>query len=290
MSALTTAAREVDLIWIAPPAAAARLVEDLDELRAIHAKEPWRVRVTPQGEAAFLARWREHLDHLAVLGLWCREDRVGPLVADLERVARDHGFGRLLGPLVPEEHAPPFLAGGLTVLERVLVLRLERPARACPRAEAPAGVTVRPATPRDLEGVIAVDAGAFDDFWRYDEASLRRYAAAERLAVAEREGRIIGYTLAMVRGGEGTLGRLAVAGGERGRGTGRLLVCEAVAWMAGEGARAVMLSTQEHNTASRRLYGALGFRELPGVLVATISGPLDDQDRSGSIGCHSAGS
>jgi ribosomal protein S18 acetylase RimI-like enzyme len=275
MSAATTPAREADLVWIAPAAAAARLVEDLDELRAIHAKEPWRVRVTPQGEAVFLARWREHLDYCAVLGLWCRADRVPPLVADLERVARDMGFGHLLGPLVPEEYASPYLAGGLTVLERVLVLRLERPARVRPRAEAPVGVTARPATPRDLEGVIAVDAGAFDDFWRYDEASLRRYAVAERLSVAEREGRIIGYTLATVRGGEGTLGRLAVAGAERGRGCGRLLACEAVAWMAGERARAVTLSTQEHNTASRRLYGALGFRELPGALVAMISDPLD---------------
>lgn len=290
MSACTTPAHEADLVWIAPAAAAAHLVGDLNELRAIHAKEPWRVRVTSQGEAAFLARWREHLDYCAVLGLWCREDRVAPLITDLERVARDRGFGRLLGPLVPEEYAPPYLASGLTVLERVLVLRLERPARACPRAQAPTGVTARPATPRDLEGVIAVDAGAFDDFWRYDEASLRRYAAAERLAVAERGGRIIGYTLATVRGGEGTLGRLAVAGGERGRGCGRLLVCEAVAWMAGEGVRAVTLSTQEHNAASRGLYGALGFRKLPGALVATISGPLDDQDRSGSMECHSAGS
>lgn len=275
MRACTTAAGDTDLVWIAPAAAAGRLVDGLDELRAIHAEEPWRVRVTPQGEAAFLARWREHLDYCAVMGLWCRQDRVAPLVADLGRVARERGFGRLLGPLVPEECAPPYLAAGLTVLERVLVLRLERPARARPRADAPTGVTARPATLHDLDGVIAVDAGAFDDFWRYDEASLRRYAAAERLAVAEREGRIIGYTLATVRGGEGTLGRLAVAAGERGRGTGSLLAGEAVAWMAGEGARAVTLSTQEHNIASRRMYRALGFRELPGALVATISGPLD---------------
>jgi GNAT superfamily N-acetyltransferase len=266
-------ARDSDLIWIAPAAAAARLVGGLDELRAIHAAEPWRVRVTGSGDACLLVRWREHLDHLAVSGLWCPPVRVPAFVSDLAGVARDHGYGRLLGPLVPEEHLAPYRAAGLEVYQRVAVLRLDRP-RSCRGTGRPVPVTVREATSRDVRGIIAVDAEAFDEFWRYDEASLRRYATTERLALAEKGDRVIGYTLAAVRGGEGTLGRLAVVESERGRGVGGALVFEAVSWMVREGARSVTLSTQEHNRASRRLYASLGFRELPGTLAATMSAPL----------------
>jgi [ribosomal protein S18]-alanine N-acetyltransferase len=273
MRVVSAPARRSELAWIAPAAASARLVEGLEELSAIHAAEPWRVRVTANGDSCLLSRWREHLDLLAVSGLWCPPERVPGFVADLMCVAGEHGYGRLLGPMVSAENLPPYLAAGLEVYQRVAVLRLDRP-RSCQPAAEPAPAEVRPAGPRDLRGVIAVDAGAFDDFWRYDSASLRRYAERERLAVAEKDSRVIGYTLAAVRGGDGTLGRLAVVQSERGRGVGRALICEAVTWMVREGARSVTLSTQEHNMASRKLYTSLGFRELPGMLSATISAPL----------------
>lgn len=282
MTGITRPATVAELAWVAPPAVRSRLVDDVAELVAIAAAEPWRVRVTDRGEAALLDRWRTHLDDCAVLGLWCSPRRVPVLMTDLADVARDLGFGRLLGPLVPEDAARPYLDAGLHVIERVLVLRLDRPsfARAAAR-EVSSGVTIREATLDDLPAIVALDAAAFEPFWHYDVRILTRLMHTDRVAVAEKDARIIGYTLATARGGDGSLGRLAVAGEWRGRGIGRALAAEAVAWIDAQGARTIVLSTQETNALSRALYRGMGFREMPDVLVACATAPfaLPDMER-----------
>ena len=273
MSGITREATAADLPWVAPAALHAHLVADTGELVVIAESEPWRVRVTGRGEAAFLGRWREHLDDLAVLGLWCAPARVPLLVADLIEVARAQGFGRLLGPLVPESQAGPYLHAGLRVVERVDVLRLEHPARVAVTPP-PAGVTIRDAGPADLDAIARIDRASFPAFWHYDDTQIARLLSTGRGAVAEGGGHVIGYTLATVSGGESSLGRLAVTPRDRRHGVGTALASEAVAWLAGHGARTVTLSTQSDNEASRRLYGRLGFRRLPATLVACASGPL----------------
>jgi ribosomal protein S18 acetylase RimI-like enzyme len=273
MSGITRPATAADVSWVAPAAARAHLVADPAELVAVSQAEPWRVRVTERGEAVLMGRWREHTADLAVLGLWCAPARVPFLVGDLIEVARAQGFDRLLGPLVPESQAGPYLDAGLRVVERVAVLRLERPGRVTAAAP-PAGVTLRQATADDLDAIARVDRASFPDFWRYDPAQIARLLDTGRGALAEEAGRAIGYTLATVSGGEGSLGRLAVAPGGRHRGVGAALASEAVVWLAGQGVRAVTLSTQSDNEPSRRLYGRLGFRRLPDTLVACASGPL----------------
>ena len=273
MSGITREATAADLPWVAPAALHAHLVADTGELVVIAESEPWRVRVTGRGEAAFLGRWREHLDVLAVLGLWCAPARVPLLVADLIEVARAQGFGRLLGPLVPESQVGPYLHAGLRVVERVDILRLERPVRVAVTPP-PAGVTIRDAGPADLDAIARIDRASFPAFWHYDDAQIARLLSTGRGAVAEGEGHVIGYTLATVSGGESSLGRLAVTPPDRRHGVGTALASEAVAWLAGHGARTVTLSTQSDNEASRRLYGRLGFRRLPAALVACASGPL----------------
>ena len=274
MSGLTRPAADSELAWVAPAAVHSRVVEDRDELVAIHAAEPWRVRVTERGEAAVLDRWRAHLDDCAVLGLWCSIGRIPVLLADLMSVAGDLGFGRLLGPLVPEDAARPYLSAGLHVVERVLVMRLTSPGRARAGEREPGGVTVREATPDDMPAVSALDAASFEPFWHYDHRLLTSLARHSRIAVAEKDGAAIGYTLAAVRGGEGSLGRLAVAPGARRHGVGRALASEAVGWMVDMGARGVVLSTQEDNAPSRALYRGIGFREAPGALLVCASAPL----------------
>jgi ribosomal-protein-alanine N-acetyltransferase len=160
------------------------------------------------------------------------------------------------------------------VVERVVLMRLEHPQRACRREPAPQGFGIRAASPEDLAGVFAVDADSFDDFWRYDEPQVDRYMRTERAAVATVEGRTVGYTLANVRGGEGSLGRLAVSPTARRRGVGRGLACDALGWLVRNGARAVTLSRQEHNAGAAGLYHAIGFRDLRGALVITVSQEL----------------
>ena len=273
MSGITRPAISVDLSWVAPAAVRAHVVADSAALVAISHEEPWRVRVTERGEAAFLGRWREHSVDLAILGLWCAPARVPVLVCDLIEVARVQGFGRLLGPLVPESQSAPYRDAGLRVIERVSVFRLERPGRV-PVSLPPSGVTARQATPRDIDAIVRIDRASFDGFWRYDPAQLEQLLSTGRGALAEEDGAAIGYTLATVSGGEGSLGRLAVVPRKRCRGVGAALASDAVAWLAGRGVRAVTLSTQSDNEASRRLYGRLGFRRLPDTLVACASETL----------------
>lgn len=289
MSGLTRPAERAELAWVAPAAVRAHVVADVAELASILAAEPWRVRVTERGEAALLDRWRPRLNDCAVLGLWCSPRRVPVLVTDLLEVAREQGFSRLLGPLVPEQAARPYLEAGLRVVERVRVLRKDAPLLAHASAhETPAGVTFREACPDDLPAVAVVDQASFEPFWHYDLRLLLRLADTGRVAVAEKDGAVIGYTLATAREGDGGLGRLAVLPSMRDRGVGRALVSEAVAWMASQGARSVVLSTQEDNEASLALYRGLGFRELPGALVACASGPLQGPSSRGAMACRIA--
>jgi ribosomal protein S18 acetylase RimI-like enzyme len=287
VSGVTREAEASDLGWVVPAAVRSHVVEDAAELIGIHESEPWRVRVTQRGEAVLLDRWRTAGGDCAVLGLWCAPRRVPVLIADLMEVARGRGFVRLVGPLVPEAAASPYLDGGMRVIERLVVMRLDGVRRARVPTPVPFGVEVRLAAPADLPAISRMDAESFDPFWHYDMRILGRLARIDRIAVAVRDGAAIGYTLATARGSVGSLGRLAVAPTSRRRGVGRLLAGEAVAWMADQGARTVVLSTQEGNAASRTLYRQLGFRELPGALVATAV-PLSAAGE-GRVTCRDAG-
>ena len=272
-------ATRADLAWVAPPAVSARIAGSVEELAASREAEPWRVRVTDRGEAAILGRWREHLDDCAVMGLWCSPARVPVLMTDLLEVARAQGFARLVGPLVSEGDAAPYLDAGLRVIERVIVMRM-KPVRTVQATNVVDGLLLRKVAPEDLDELLSLDAACFDPFWHYDAASLARLAHADRVAVAVLEGRIVGYTLCTLRAGDGSLGRLAVSVAFRRRGIGGTLVADALDWLAANGARNAVLSTQEDNTASRTLYRAMGFRETGDVLVACASGALSRPVRS----------
>jgi ribosomal protein S18 acetylase RimI-like enzyme len=272
MTGLTHPATRDDVLRLWPAMIAAHLFRDREELVAFADAAPWRVRVTPAGEAAVLERWRAHLDLLAIQGIWCSTDRVAPIVEDLIQVARLQGFARLLGPLVPDDSVWPYEGAGLSVRQRIVVYRMQPPkASAHP---APAGVTLRPGTPKDLPAIAAVDAESFDEFWRYDDEILHRSMEREHPVVAEVEDKVIGYTLSTLHGVEATVGRLAVVPSGRHSGVGSALLADAVATAARRGAAGITLCTQEDNEDSRRLYRRAGFREAPGRLVSTISEPL----------------
>ncbi len=272
MPGITRPAARDELAGMWPVVSTAHLFDDSRDFVSWWEDAPWRVRLTRSGEPVILGRWREHMDLLAVRGIWCPEPRIPILLEDLRDVARENGFLRLLGPLVPEEAARAYLAAGMEVTARVVVYRRRA---TIPAATAlPDGVTMREAGAEDMTAVASVDAECFDDFWRYDPARLAHYAEGERVVVADRAGRPIGYTLSSTRGSEATIGRLAVAGSERGCGIGASLLVEAMRHAARNGAAAVTLCTQEGNEVSRRLYRRAGFRELPGRLVATVSRPV----------------
>jgi ribosomal protein S18 acetylase RimI-like enzyme len=276
MSGVTHPAAREDLSWVWPAAAASHLFADAGELTREWESAPWRVRVTAKGEAAVLGPWRAHLPIMAIRGMWCSGSRVPLLLEDLRVVARQQGFERMLSALVPKEHAGPYERAGMERAQEVVVYRhdrLER-LRSAPSGRPPTGVRLTVGTLAALRPVRDVDAAAFDDFWRYDENLLTRYMTSDRVGIAYRNDQVVGYTLSTLHGSESTLGRLAVAPGEQGRGIGGALLAEALASAARAGAVGMTLCTQVENRASRRLYERADFKESPGHLVGLLSEPL----------------
>lgn len=274
MSGILRPAGHADLSWLWPAVRTAQIFDTAVELEEFWSEAPWRVRVNARGEAAVLVRWREHLDLLAIKGLWCSERRVPLLLEDLRSVARAQGFGRLLSPLLPADAGRPYEDAGMKVVQEIVLLRLELHRRDRLLEAPDAAARLRVGSLADLGAVLAVDNAAFESFWRYDPPLLSRYVGSERLGVAEAGGEVVGYTLCTVRRGEGSLGRLAVVPRMQGKGIGAVLLEDAVAYLERNGADRVTLCTQAENARSRSLYAHAGFREIPGMLLGLVSGPL----------------
>ncbi|HEX9824621.1 MAG TPA: diaminopimelate decarboxylase [Actinomycetota bacterium] len=150
-------------------------------------------------------------------------------------------------------------------------------------AEAPPGVRVRSAVPRDARGVtILVEAVALEGRYLRTERPafhprgvrrrLRRSwtrESAELVAVSGR--RVVGQLSAVRERGRAThhvasFG-MAVAAEWRGKGVGSALIAEAIRWARWAGVEKLTLSVFPHNDAARALYRKFGFQD-EGVLRA----------------------
>jgi len=252
-------AEECDRIW--PAAKSERLFESVEELRAYREGAPWRVRVTNRGEASVLGVWREHLDVLAMRGVWCAERHVAAFVADARVVACEQGQRRVMSPLLPVSVLGRYLAGGMRISQRIVAIQ-GMPDLVLP-AGPPVGVGLRLGSEADIPALVDVDEACFDDFWRYGASELAEMRKHERLVVAHTDdGELIGYTLATVSRGAATLGRLGVAPSARRCGLARTLVADVAAWSVRAGASTLTLCTQEENSASRALYASMGLHEI----------------------------
>lgn len=249
---------EVARIW--PAVRSANIFEDFEEFAAFRASAPWRVRVAQGGEASVLEPWREHLDVLAIRGVWAAGRHVPAFVDDARAVARAHGFGRVLSPLLPIVLLRPYERANMRVIERIVAIQGHPSTMQLD--DAPPGVILRRALEQDLEAVLGVDSVAFGEFWRYGAPELREYFEKERLQIAEENGQVVGYTLSSVSSGSATLGRLAVVPLARRRGIGAALLSDAARFALRSGANTIALCTQEDNATSRRLYVRAGLSEL----------------------------
>ena len=251
-------AEECRAIW--PAVDADHLLDGPEELCDYHADGPWRVRVAGRGEACLLGAWRLHLDVLAMRGVWCAERHVGAFANDAVEMAREHGFGRVLSPLLPADLLGGYRRAGMRDLEPIVAIQ-GTPDRLRP-AEPPVGVSVRVATHDDLEALAALDADCFDPFWRYEADELAELMRRERCALAQTAGgELIGYTLATVSRGAAVLSRLCTAPAARRRGIGSTLLSDVGAWARHSEATTIALCTQDANVASRALYASSGLVE-----------------------------
>jgi ribosomal protein S18 acetylase RimI-like enzyme len=130
-------------------------------------------------------------------------------------------------------------------------------------------VRMRRARRSDRRRVLALDALAFERFWRLDEPGLDDALAATpaaRFRVGEpddTETEIPGYAITGRSGRHGYLQRIAVHPSVRGRGWGRSLVTDALGWLRRHGVRRTTVNTQRGNEPALALYGACGFHQLP---------------------------
>jgi ribosomal-protein-alanine acetyltransferase len=134
-----------------------------------------------------------------------------------------------------------------------------------PADPAPEGLTFRPAEPRDLESLLAIEHSAFA--WdRISRRSFRHFLTSAHaiLRVAESGGKVAGYHLVLFRSGTaaGRLYSLAVDPSQRRAGLGAALL-ENAEQAAYETDHAVLrLEVGEGNTAARALYRRAGYREI----------------------------
>jgi [ribosomal protein S18]-alanine N-acetyltransferase len=109
--------------------------------------------------------------------------------------------------------------------------------------------------------VHAIEQGVFADPWSTQD--FRDCLASDAVfLVAENADQVDGYVVAIDAADEGEILNLAVAPQGRRRGLGRALVERVLDVLSGRGARQIYLEVRESNAPARRLYAALGFREV----------------------------
>jgi ribosomal protein S18 acetylase RimI-like enzyme len=212
-----------------------------------------------RGERARLASWQAdggvaHLSPVAMRPL--SADFVGSC---LERL-RAQGFTSVVTSALSEAECAGFLRVGFDVQEELELLthdleaipevrhRLRRPRR------------------RDRPRVLAVDATAFDSFWRLHQGGLEDALGATpavRFRVHGRRDRLDSYVIGGRGAGTGYIQRLAVHPASRGQGLGRSLAGDVLRWMRRHGAGRALVNTQRTNEAALALYRSCGFRVLP---------------------------
>lgn len=123
-----------------------------------------------------------------------------------------------------------------------------------------ARVRVRPFTPEDAPGVVAVENLAFDQLWRHDVASFLDVAETyPYFVVAEDDQGICGYQFNAVDATTGYLVRIAIHPRVEGQGVGTRLMAEATRYFQQHRVWKIVLNTEETNTRAHALYERFGF-------------------------------
>lgn len=262
---------EVHRIW--PAVRAAHIMASEDGLLALHDTRPEWVRVSDNGGAVVLDRWREDPDLLAIEGLWAPSAHVTDLVRDVIRLAGEWGHAGALSPLVADADAAPYLDAGMRPHSRLVAFT--RSLDGLPAMPDTPQAT-RLATPKDAEAILAVDAASFGTFWRYGRREVARGFATDRVTVCAGAGlEVAGYLVVTLRGVSATISRVAVDPRARRSRVASALIADALRWARDARALGVSLCTQEENSASRALYRAMGFSEVVdrySLLVTGVAG------------------
>lgn len=174
------------------------------------------------------------------------------------------------GALFPDA-AARFADAGFVVVDTLALLRIDLVAT--PPAERPPTVTLRAGRHREAS---VIDRAAFGDPWGNDARDLgeiRRATPTHRARARTVTGAppwrspIVAFAISGAASGQGYLQRLAVSPAHQGRGHGRALTLDSLAWMRTRRLRQGLVNTAVDNHRALGLYESLGFRRLPEHLL-----------------------
>lgn len=270
MSTLTRAARPDELEGLWPAVASSHTFGSAEAFARFHRDAPWCIRVDARGDAYILRRWRAHSDVVALLGVWAPPRRMSDLVVDARAVAGEHGFRRVMSPLVPARAAGPYLEAGMVEFERLVAYSV---------ATAVVGVgdhtehEVVIAGRDDVDALAELDRRCFEEFWCHGIAELRDALeeGAHVTLVRDAAGGIAGSAISALSGSVVTIGRLATAPAARRGGVASALLADADRWARSRGAIGLSLCTQVVNEPARRLYERVGFERAPDEYVLLMA-------------------
>lgn len=230
----------------------------------------WRVITDGHGGIVIVDKWRDHLNILAVLGVWGGSFHFHGLIKAAFSIARFRGYGQVLSPLVAKSLAADYESFGMVVRETLLAIEFDvgEVERCAPKSST--GIVIRPAVAEDVPAVLRLDHCCFESFWAYDIPKLVSALVEQRFMVGEDNGTIIGYTLSTLERDSGTVGRVAVDPESRRKGAGSALFGDAVRFLRRAGADTIHLCTQTGNTTSRAFYSRFRGVEMDGRLLLMI--------------------
>lgn len=158
---------------------------------------------------------------------------------------------------------------GLPEPATVRLLARGRPAHQIPEAAVPSATAVRPATRDDAGAILAIEEAAFTATTdRFTARQVRRLLEnpRARVAVAERDNAIIGWSVALVRTHQrsrsGRVYSVAVLPQAAGSGVGRALITSLLDSLERDGIERVYLEVRCTNATAIALYTSVGFEPI----------------------------
>ncbi|MFS0852821.1 ribosomal protein S18-alanine N-acetyltransferase [Microbacterium sp. 179-I 3D4 NHS] len=126
-------------------------------------------------------------------------------------------------------------------------------------------MSLRPATPADLDAIMAIEHRSFPtDAWSAEAMAAELASPHGSYLVDEIDGVVVGYggVRALQGGADADIQTIALDADHRGSGRGRALLRALLSATAARGAREVFLEVRADNPVAERLYASEGFEEI----------------------------
>ena len=143
------------------------------------------------------------------------------------------------------------------------------------RSDSIGHVEIRDARLTDIPEIAEIERASFSDPWSASSFRSLIGLPSTWFAVAERDGRVVGYSVLLVAADEAELGNIAIAESERRRGVGQHLLEATIRAARQLGAASIYLEVRDSNDAAKSLYAASGFQEV-GRRRGYYRRPLED--------------